>query len=137
MQKIPVGGEKNLKIFYLFVLDMYFFSLDVRAFLPHFFWRKRNAAQRKHVRWNFLEFTSQSLARIFIPINKASVTRGINPTQTDTCNPIDDRSWSKFKKFHMHALALLCFFVCFIVLNQAYGLARQKRASATKLLVRA
>ena len=34
----------------------------------------------------------------------------------------------------MHALALPCFFVCFIVLNQAYGLARQKRASATKLL---
>ena len=34
----------------------------------------------------------------------------------------------------MHALALPCFFVCFIVLNQAYGLARPKRAGATKLL---
>ena len=61
----------------------------------------------------FLNLLSQSLDRIFILLEKASVTRGINPTQTDTCNLKTVRSWSKFKKFHMHGFKYTLIFKLF------------------------
>ena len=71
-------------------------------------WRKENMCDEI-----FLNLLSQSLDRIFILLEKASVTRGINPTQTDTCNLKTVRSWSKFKKFHMHGFNYTLIFKLF------------------------
>ena len=91
---------------FLFVFVIYFGGVDLYFYLVPIChisfgaketWRKENMCDEI-----FLNLLSQSLDRIFILLEKASVTRGINPTQTDTCNLKTVRSWSKFKKFHMH-----------------------------------
>ena len=102
---------------FLFVFIIYFGGVDLYFYLAPFChisfgaketWRKENMCDEI-----FLNLLSQSLDRIFILLEKASVTRGINPTQTDTCNLKTVRSWSKFQKFHMHGFNYTLIFKLF------------------------
>ena len=53
------------------------------------------------------------IKRYFIEDSRSDDTRLINPTQTDTCNLKTVRSWSKFKKFHMHGFNYTLIFKLF------------------------
>ena len=103
-------GKIFVFVIYFGGVDLYFYLAPIChiSFGAKETWRKENMCDEI-----FLNLLSQSLDRIFILLEKASVTRGINPTQTDTCNLKTVRSWSKFKKFHMHGFNYTLIFKLF------------------------